>query len=214
MPRRNYQNMYPSVTSALGVLRKIGLEMWFRYNTFEFTEAKSKKGKICGTEIHDAIEQFILTGKTDFETQYPDEVGTALQSFALFRSERPEITLTLAEQALTSEKYKFNGTIDCIGDNMIIDWKTGEAKSKDKPTIHDEYKYQVAAYVYLWNECNNTNIDKAIIVAIAKDKVSYNVHEMNKEEIDDCFHKVFLHALAIVTYQKWLKNAPNYYRKG
>jgi len=213
MPKRKYDNMYPSVTQALGILRKIGLEMWFKQNTAEFCDAKSKLGRKLGTEIHDAIEQFILTGKTDFETEYPDEVGTALGSFASFREDNPDIVLGMSEQALTSGKYQFNGTIDCVGEGMIIDWKTGEAKAKDKPTIYDEYKYQVAAYVYLWNENNDEKVDKALIVAIAKDKVAYNTYEMGKAEIDDCFHKVFLHTLAICTYQKWLKSAPSYYRR-
>jgi len=212
MPRRRYDNFYPSVTGALGILRKIGLEIWFKNNTAKFCDDKSSRGKKIGTEIHDAIEQFLTTGKMEFETQYPEEVGTALKSFALFRQERPEIVLNMSEQALTSEKYKFNGTIDCIGDGIVIDWKTGEAKDKDKPRIYDEYKYQVAAYVYLWNECHNAKIETALIVAIAKDKVAYETYPMGKQEIDDCFHKVFVHALAICAYQKWLKNAPNYYK--
>lgn len=203
MPKRDYKNKYPSVTTILGVLRKIGLEFWFKQNTPQFIDETSKKGRKIGVEIHDAIEQFITNGTMEFETEYPDEVQTALRSFALFRKEMPEIELFLSEQALTSEKYKFNGTIDCIGKKKLIDWKTGECKDKDQPPIYDEYLYQVAAYVYLWNECYPDDIlNEAIIVAVAKDKVAYNVHKMNKKEIDGCFKHVFLPALKIYNYQR------------
>jgi len=214
MAKRKYTNTYTSVTQALAILRKIGLEIWFKQNTAEFCDNKSKLGKKVGTEIHDAIELFINEGTTDFETDHPEQVGTALKSFAKFREERPEIELTLTEMALTSEKHKFNGTIDCIGDKALIDWKTGEAKKEDKPKIYDEYKYQVAAYVYLWNEVHKDNIEKAYIVAIAKDKVGYNVYEMDKQEIDDCFIYAFLPALKICNYQKLIKSNKNYYNKG
>lgn len=213
MAKRQYGNIYPSVTQVLDVLRKIGLEMWFKMNTLEYINDKSSKGKAIGTEIHKAIEQFINTGKTDFETVYADEVGTALKSFVLFRQEHPEFELKLSEIALTSEKHKFNGTIDCPCPPVLIDWKTGEAKDKEKPPIYDEYKYQVAAYVYLWNENNEQKIETAFIVPFAKDKIAYNLYEMSKMEIDDCFREVFLPALRILYYKKLCKLTPNYYNK-
>jgi hypothetical protein len=114
--------------------------------------------------------------------------------------------------ALTSEKYGFNGTIDCVGAvvgqspaidmPILLDWKSGKAGEKDKPDVYDSYKVQVAAYVYLYNEINPVHkIWSAVIVAIAKDKISYNTYFMNSREIDDCFNEVFLPALRIWNYQ-------------
>ena len=202
MAKRAYENKYPSVTAILGVLRKLGLEYWFKVNTLAYIEEKSSKGKLIGTQIHEAIQSFIETGKARVDTEHAEEVSNALNSFMLFKKENPLIVMNRSEIALTSEKYKFNGTIDCMGDTTLTDWKTGEAKDKEKPTIYDEYKYQVAAYVYLWNEVNNANIEKAVIVALAKDKVAYNIYEMGKQEIDDCFKEVFLSCLKILNYQK------------
>jgi len=119
----------------------------------------------------------------------------------LFRKEQPELKLQRSEIALTSEVYKFNGTIDCIADDVMVDWKTGECKDEYKPKIYDEWKYQVAAYVYLYNEVNKTNINKAVIVAIAKDKVAYNTYEMDEVDIRGCFNDVFLSCLRIINYQ-------------
>lgn len=203
---RDYQNEYPSVTQILDVLRKAGLENWFKYNTPQFIKEKSEKGKLIGTQIHEAIHAYIETGKTSVETQYADEVSNALKSFMLFRKERPDICLKNAEMPLTSEQHKYNGTLDCEAlkaeTPVIVDWKTGEAKDKEKPTIYDEYKYQVAAYVKLFNEVKGADIKDAVIVALAKDKVAYNIYEMGAQEIENCFNEVFIPALTILNYQK------------
>jgi len=203
---RDYQNEYPSVTQCLDVLRKAGLENWFKYNTPQFIKEKSEKGKLIGTQIHEAIHTYIETNQTKVETQYAEEVSNALKSFMLFRKERPEIILKNAEMALTSEKHKYNGTLDCEaamdGVPVIGDWKSGEAKKEEKPVIYAEYKYQVAAYVKLFNEVKGADIKDAFIVALAKDKVAYSIYEMQSQEIDDCFNEVFLSALKIISYQK------------
>lgn len=200
---RDYQNKLPSVTTILGVLRKIGLEMWFKMNTMEFINRATSKGKAVGTATHEAISHFILTGESKIETEWPEEVTYALKSFMLFRKENPDIKLTLSEEALTSKKYGFNGTIDAPSPPILIDWKSSECKEKEKPQIYDEAKYQTASYTYLWNENHPENlIDTVYIVAIAKDKVSYDMYKMEKKEIDQCFNKVFLPCLSIYNYQR------------
>lgn len=206
MPKRDYDNSYPSVTTILGVLRKIGLENWFKFNTLKFINDESNKGKLIGKQIHEAIQSYIETGKASVETEYDAEVTNALKSFMEFRKAYPNIKLQRSEVALTSEQYQFNGTIDCIGEVdgklIIADWKTGKAKDKTAPDIYDEYKYQVAAYVYLYNEVNKSNVNEALIISIAKDKVAFQAATMLKDEIDECFNEVFLPCLKILTYQK------------
>ena len=206
---RDYENYYPSVTTVLGVLRNIPLEYWFKSNTLEYINKESGKGRTIGTDIHKAIETYITTGEAKVDTQYPDEVTCALHSFIKFRKERPDIYLKWSEQALTSERHKFNGTIDCIAQtdkdlvipDLVMDWKSSKCGDKDRPDIYDSYKIQVSAYVRLYNECKGIFLEHAIIVAIAKDKVSYNLYEMDAQEIDDCFNEVFLPALKIYNYQ-------------
>ncbi len=201
--KRQYDNEFPSVTQILDVLRKVGLEMWFKFNTIEFITKESSKGKLIGTQIHEAIESYITTGTAKIETEYDVEVTNALKSFMLFRAENPSINLMLSESPLTSLQYGFNGTIDAPCPPNLCDWKSGKKGDKDKPPIYDEYKFQVAAYVHLWNENNPDNqIVTAYIVAIAKDAISYNMYKMDKVEIDECFNEVFLPALKILTYQK------------
>jgi hypothetical protein len=211
MASRDYpKNGYPSVTSILGVLRKIGLEMWYKFNTAAFCDEKSSKGKLIGTQIHDAIEQFIKTGEAKIDTDYPDEVTNALKSFMLFKAEHPEYTFKFTEEAMTSEQHKLNGTLDCIVEKdgllIVADWKSAEAKKKDKPDIYEEYLYQVSAYVKMYNEVKKSNINQAFIVSFAKDKIAYNYQLLSAEEIEKHFNDAFLPALKIYQHQQWLKN--------
>jgi hypothetical protein len=206
--KRQYNNDYPSVTQIIDVLRKIGLEAWFKYNTPQFIREQSEKGKLIGTQIHDGIQAYIKGEKVEVKTEYSTEVSNALKSFALFRKDHPEIKLHSSEVELTSEQHGFNGTLDCLAEDtelLITDWKTGNAKDKDKPDIYDEYRYQVAAYVNLYNEVNNAKIKKALIIAFAKDKVAYNHAYIDENEILGCFAEVFLPALRIWKYQHRLK---------
>jgi len=209
MAKCDYQNDYPSVTQILDVLRKIGLEMWFKFTPIKEINAKSEKGKLIGTQIHEAIHIYIETGKTEVKTEYAEEVSNALKSFMLFRKEHPEIVLKNAEMPLTSEIYKFNGTLDCEAARdlapILLDWKTGVAKEKDKPAIYDEYKYQVSAYDYLFQEIKQIKPMADIIVCLAKDKIAYNFYEMTRQETEEYFNEIFLSALKIINCQRKYK---------
>lgn len=210
MAKRNYpDNGYPSVTQVLGVLRKIGLELWFKFHTAAFCDEKSNRGKEIGGQIHEAIQAHIEDNEVKIETQYAEEVSNALKSFMLFKKEHPEITLEKSEMELTSEIYKYNGTLDVKGKILDIpvigDWKTGEKKDKEKPPVYDEHIYQTAAYIKAYNEINKTEIDKGFIVILAKDAISYNLVLLDKDIIESSFNNAFLPALSILNEQKRTK---------
>ena len=202
---RAYENDLPSVTQLISQLASPGLMNWFKRTSFEEINRLSKRGREIGTDTHLAIHHFIETGKSEIKTQYPDEVTNALKSFMLFRKEQNDIKLVNAEIALTSKKYNFNGQIDCLAEKnnepWIADWKTQDIKEREKPVIYEEAKIQTSAYCHLVNECQNKNIDKVIIVALAKDKIAYATYEMGKEEIDGWFNEVFLPLLKIWNYK-------------
>jgi CRISPR/Cas system-associated exonuclease Cas4 (RecB family) len=207
--RRDYDNDFPSVTTALDVLRKIGLEMWFKVNTPEFIKAESEKGKLIGTQLHEAIQVHIELNEVKIETQYPDEITNALKSFMLFKKEHPEIKLKRAEIKMTSLIYKCNGTMDVDAEIAQLtvpgDWKTGNAKDEDKPKIYDEYIAQLAAYLKFYNELFGKNAKEGFIAVFAKDKVAYNYRLIPAEEIELCFNEIFLPALKVCYGQRALK---------
>lgn len=208
MAKRNYDNDYISVTGVLNVLRKPGLENWFKYNTLAFINEESEKAKTIGNSIHEAIQSHIETNEVKLETQYADEVMNALRGFMLFKKEHPEIKLKRSEMMLTSLQHKYNGTMDVEGEiNSIIvpgDWKSGNAKDKDRPEIYDEFIVQVAAYLKAYNEVTGQETKEAFIAVFAKDKVAYNYRLIPAEEIDLCFNEIFLPAVRIYYGQKEL----------
>ena len=56
-----------------------------------------------------------------------------------------------------------------------------------------------------YNEVKQTNVERAIIVSFAKDKIAYNTCEMGKEEIVGYFNEMFLPCLKIYNYQRRIK---------
>ena len=68
----------PHVTHVLSILRKLGLEAWFRRNTKKFCDAESKRSKEIGTLVHEVIQKHIEKEKISFETEYPQEVKNCL----------------------------------------------------------------------------------------------------------------------------------------
>lgn len=204
-----YTNKYPSITTVLSVLRKLGLEMWYKNNTAQYCDEESRKGRTIGTQIHNLMQNLITGKPTTIQTDYGEEVKNAVQSFVAFKNDNPKLKLEVAELKMTSEKYKVNGTLDCLGvmnDKLVIfDWKTGKTKDGKPPEIYDEYVIQVSAYVNLYNEIYKTCIDEAVIVSLAKNEVKYNVEIVNKETINLAFNNIFLPALTIYNNLKELK---------
>lgn len=202
MARRKYENDFPSVTQVLDVLRKPGLEQWFKMNTPQEIASLTKKALAIGTATHEAIENYILTGELKIETEWPDEVANTLKSFVKFKKENPEFTLTLTETPLTSIKYGFNGTIDCPCPPRLLDWKSTEKKDKEELPLWQEWKWQTATYAMLWNELMADKIETAYVVALAKDCIEYRIEKMEYDEIESHFNNIFLPALTIKNYQR------------
>jgi len=197
---------YPHVTSILSILRKPGLENWYKTNSAEFCNAESEKGKTIGTLIHKVIQNHIEKEKIEFETEYPDEVNNALKSFFKFKKEHPEFELKKAELSIVNEKYRYCGHLDCLAKEknkpVILDYKTGKAKENDSPIIYPESIYQISAYVKAYNNINlKGNVDRAYILSLAKDKIAYGLLLISKEVLDEVFNEVFLPCLKIWQYQ-------------
>lgn len=220
--------MMPTVTQVLGILRKIGLEMWYKQNTSEFCDAESKKGREVGSIIHSIIQGSIEQEEVRFETEYDKEVMFCLKGLAKFKKEHPELKFKRSEVEVISKKHGFLGHLDCLGEEkkelVLIDWKTGKcdvgkvsksglSKEKDLPPVYPEHMYQVAAYVAAYNEQERANIEQARVIVFAKDKAVYNYLPIHKTVLDRMFREVFLPALSIYNYQKEEENDNGYNSK-
>ena len=202
---------YGSVTQITGdVLRKKGLEWWFKTNSAAFCDETSNKGRVIGTTVHSIIQAHIEENEFEVNTDYPQEVQFAIKSFFKFRKEHPEIKLMRSEMQVVSNKHKYIGTLDCKAKAdvlMILDWKTGECKvgtdkEVEKPPIYPEAEYQVTAYVKAHNEQEKDQITKAGILVLAKDKVAYNYMTLSEQKMNEIFEQVFIPCISIYYYQK------------
>jgi hypothetical protein len=208
--KRDYGNDYVSVTQVLDAIRKPGLEMWFKLHSKEECDNLSAKAKEIGTQIHELIESYVKEEEGLVKTKYQEEVNNGLKSFLKFRKEHPEIKLKWAEFQMSNRDLELNGTLDCIGEEkgetIIIDWKTGECKGKEKPEIYFEYVLQVGAYVSLYNGCGGTDnyIEKAYIIVFAKDKEEYALKEVDIGTLCQAYD-VFLWLLRYVQKRKELE---------
>jgi CRISPR/Cas system-associated exonuclease Cas4 (RecB family) len=210
MANRNYpKNGYPSVTEVTGQLRSYGLEWFFKSHSLREINDITNKAKKVGTQMHEVIQTYIETGEAKVDTEYAEEITNTLKSFMLFRKEHPQYELRRSEISMSSDKLKLNGQLDCLahdGELLIADWKSANAKDKDIPAIYDNYKTQVSAYLFMYNELFYENVKSAIIVSLAKDKVAYNYYRMDWDEVSSEFHKVFLPLLTISHYRKGITN--------
>lgn len=211
---RDYQNNYFSTTEVCDAWRKKDLEFWFKFNTLEYINAESEKAKSIGTVLHKCIQNLIENNNEEVETLYADEVNIAISSFQLFHKEHPEIKLKRSEIQLTSEKWKYNGTIDVEEARPKIgDWKTGkcaykekgEIKYHDKPPIYESMIIQLSAYYKLWEEHFKVKLDGGWIAVFSKDKIAYNFLELGRKTLDAYFKHCFLTALDKLYFIKSVK---------
>jgi hypothetical protein len=116
----------------------------------------------AGTLGHWLVEQHIA-GKSELESfkqleeklksaQLNGDIGTkAKGAYYSYLNWENQSKLRVVEQeiSLVSEKYKFGGTPDAIGEIngelCCLDWKTGNA-------LYRDHLVQVAAYKHLWEE--------------------------------------------------------------
>lgn len=205
----------PHVTQVLGILRKPGLEFWYKFNTAQFCDAESKRGIEVGKIIHKAIQDNIEKNEVKFETEYPDEVTNCLKGFFQFKKDHPELKLKKAEVEVVSKKHGFCGRLDCLAKEknelIVFDWKNGKCGvgkkyEKETPPVYPEHEYQVAAYVAAYNELMGINIKQARILVLAKDKIAYNLMAVCETALKERFEQVFLPALKIYNYIQKEKN--------
>ena len=87
MAKRQYDNDYVSVTGLLSILSNYGLMEWFKRTPYAQILEESNKGKTIGKQLHDVIQSHIDKQEAKIETEYPEEVSTALKSFMLFKKD-------------------------------------------------------------------------------------------------------------------------------
>jgi hypothetical protein len=175
---------YPAVTRILDVAGPVeyGLRAYFKNNTPEDIEEKSRVSLEKGSLVHDAIEQ-LLNGVVLPLDNYEDPMKKLIVRFyEWYQTFKPTDYLT--EQTIFSLKFKYAGTCDLvatIGDKrVLIDFKT------NKNGIYFNNKLQVMAYKQAYEETTGEHIDECYVLRLgSQHKAGYEFKEIDDASIDD-----------------------------
>ncbi len=185
-----YDELFPSVTTVLGVINKPALVPWARNMALESVETALKKrsgtqeaitpewisqvisearrrpeqvrdqAADFGTQAHVAIDQIVQ----GLEPQIPPEMELVVNNFTEWRRDA-NLDLHLTETMVFSDKYRYAGAMDAIayrdGSLVALDWKTSNG-------LYPEYALQVAAYANALAEMTGKPVTEAWTVRFGK----------------------------------------------
>lgn len=161
----------PSVTTVIGRFKDSGALMKWAYTTGRehgFIEGRggiaptslyevSGKAADIGTAAHSMVEARICGDdpfKAETYLELPEgDRPKAANAFGMYEAwaAQSRLKIIAQEMSLVSEKYRFGGTPDAIGEIdgklCLVDWKTSNG-------VYSDYLLQLAAYRVLWDEKN------------------------------------------------------------
>lgn len=146
----------PGTTTIIGRFKESGaLIKWAHAegvagrNLYETRDAAAE----AGTLAHSMVEADIKGVKLDTPICAPEVLKNAIAAFGAYQSWARSSRMKVLEQEmqLVSERHRFGGTPDAIGELdgqlCLVDWKTSNA-------VYSDYLLQLAAYKLLWEENN------------------------------------------------------------
>ena len=185
---------YPSVTSILGVRKKIELQQWRDRIGDDVANWEMGRAARRGTATHNLIENYIKNEPLTEKSVLP---------LGLFKIMKPYIdqiqNIHCLETVLYSSKYKLAGQVDCIaeynGNLSVIDFKTANKERKEEWI--DNYFLQCTAYGLMYEELFKKEIDQIVVIIGGEDGsiVSYVKEKKDYisklEEVVEDFYKMF-----------------------
>ena len=185
---------YPSVTSVLGVKKKVELQQWRDRIGENVANWEMGRAARRGTATHNLIESYLKGEELQERSVLP---------LGLFKLMKPYVdqinNIHCLETILCSHKYKLAGQVDCIaeynGKLSVIDFKTANKERKEEWI--DNYFMQCTAYALMYEELYNAEIND-IVVIIGGEDGSIAVYKKDKkdyitklEEVVEDFYKMF-----------------------
>ena len=185
---------YPSVTSVLGVRKKVELQQWRDRIGENVANWEMGRAARRGTATHNLIENYIKGEPLTEKSILP---------LGLFKLMKPYIdqiqNIHCLETVLYSQNYKLAGQVDCIaeynGKLSVIDFKTANKERKEEWI--DNYFMQCTAYGLMYEEMYNTEIEDIVVIMGGEDgsMVTYVKKKADYipklEEVVEDFYKMF-----------------------
>lgn len=131
---------------------------------------KSDKGKDVGSEVHEAIENFLKTNEFDFSQITPEAIK-ALRAFINWHDEvKPRVLAT--EQIVYSRSGSYAGTFDALleidGRVVLCDIKTSNASRAAPLGVYPENFLQLGAYSLAYAEAGGTHPKDLMVINASK----------------------------------------------
>lgn len=169
---------YPSVTSVLGVRKKVELQQWRDRIGEDVANWEMGRAARRGTATHNIIENYIKGEPL---------VEKSVLPLGIFKLMKPYIdqiqNIHCLETILYSKKYKLAGQVDCIaeynGELAVIDFKTANKERKEEWI--ENYFLQCTAYGLMYEELYGKKIDK-VVVLIGGEDGSVASYVKNKDD--------------------------------
>ena len=157
---------YPSVTSILGVRKKVELQQWRDKIGEDVANWEMGRAARRGTATHNLIENYLKGEPLEERSVLP---------LGLFKLMKPYIdqiqNIHCLETVLYSSKYKLAGQVDCIaeynGKLSVIDFKTANKERKEEWI--DNYFLQCTAYALMYEELFKKDIDQIVVIIGGED---------------------------------------------
>lgn len=171
---------YPSITTVLSHFPDKKLLEWEKAVGEEEATKIKRLAAARGNIIHDAAEQYILTG-TIPKVPIIYELPTIQLCNSIDKSlTKPYCT----EEYLFSEHLKVAGTVDLVGfwdrKRSAVDFK-GSNKSKDKGSIIN-YFLQTTSYAIMFEECTGIPVPNIVIVIAVEDDEKIQVFKGKRDD--------------------------------
>jgi len=157
---------YPSVTSILGVRKKVELQQWRDKIGENVANWEMGRAARRGTATHNLIENYIKGEPLEEKSVLP---------LGLFKLMKPYIdqinNIHCLETVLYTSKYRLAGQVDCIaeynGKLSVIDFKTANKERKEEWI--DNYFLQCTAYGLMYEELFKKEIDQIVVIIGGED---------------------------------------------
>ena len=170
--KRHYENpkgrLLPSVTTALSMISKDGIEAWRRRVGEVEADKVMNHASSTGTEMHTMCESYLNNEPVITEGKHP-------RSFKLFEQLKTELNkinnIICQEVQLYSDELGVAGRVDCVGEYdgklSIIDFKSAK-KIKYESQIK-QYQLQATCYAMMFEELTGKHIPQIAILMSADD---------------------------------------------
>ena len=195
----------PGVTTVINELgwNKNMLIAWSRREALAGNDPDKIKNEAArpGTLMHSFIEGHIKGEKVDTVDFTENQIELAKNSYFAFveweKAMKPKYLGT--EIQLVSEKYRFGGTADMIGEIggelVLCDWKSSKG-------VYPEMTIQVAAYKIAYEEMNpGKKVHHGGILRLDRETSAYEYHDISSKKMEWGW-EVFQHCLALYALKK------------